>query len=154
MQKEWKIRQALYHKLNQNYSDDLKNFDIQLSSNIIENAILYFQTTDMPFIYPSKSYVVAICYAYWLSKDFNENFYDLLNDKSLLYNNDPHFKPYNEDKITYDCILNKIMPINETLGIVPDIKRYYKNEFFNINNNIKEWLYGNNKWYRIWRNKV
>jgi hypothetical protein len=143
MKQEWKIRQALYHKLNKNHKDDLKNFDIQISDNIVENAIKYFQLSNMPFIYPSKSYVVAICYAHWLSKDFNENFYDLLNDESLLYNNDPYFKPYIKDKLTYDCILKEVMPINENKGIIQDIKKYYKNEFFIINNNMKELKYGN-----------
>ena len=90
----------------------------------------YFYNTDMPFIYPSKSYVVAICYAYWLSKDFGEDFYELLSDKDLLYGNDPYFKTYEEDTKTYDEILKKITPFNENKGIVPDIKNYYMAEFF------------------------
>jgi hypothetical protein len=99
------------------------------TDNVIDNAIKYFYDKNMPFVYPSKSYVVAICYAYWLSKDFNENFYELLNDKNLLYGNDPYFKTYKQDINTYDNVLNKIMPLNENLGIVSDIKEYYKKEF-------------------------
>lgn len=130
MEKEWKIRQALYHKLNNDYADDLKKIEIKISNDIVENAIRYFYNTDMPFIYPSKSYVVAICYAYWLSKDFGEDFYELLSDKDLLYGNDPYFKTYEEDSKTYDEILKKVMPLNENKGIVPDIKNYYMAEFF------------------------
>jgi len=130
MEKEWKIRQALYHKLNSDYTDDLKKIKIEISSDIVENSIRYFYNTDMPFIYPSKSYVVAICYAYWLSKDFGEDFYELLNDKDLLYGNDPYFKTYEEDTKTYDEILKKVMPLDENKGIVPDIKNYYMAEFF------------------------
>lgn len=130
MEKEWKIRQALYHKLNSDYTDDLKKIKIQISGDIVENAVRYFYNTDMPFIYPSKSYVVAICYAYWLSKDFGEDFYELLSDKDLLYGNDPHFKTYEEDNKTYDEILKKVMPLNENKGIIPDIKSYYMAEFF------------------------
>jgi hypothetical protein len=130
MEKEWKIRQALYHKLNSDYTDDLKKIKIEISSDIVENCIRYFYNTDMPFIYPSKSYVVAICYAYWLSKDFGEDFYELLNDKDLLYGNDPYFKTYEEDTKTYDEILKKVMPLDENKGIVPDIKNYYMAEFF------------------------
>jgi hypothetical protein len=130
MVKEWKIRQALYHKLNNDYADDLNKIKIQFSKDIIENAIQYFFNKDMGFIYPSKSYVVAICYAHWLSKDFGEDFIELLNDKDLLYGNDPYFKIYNEDTYTYDEILKKITPFNENKGIIPDIRSYYKAEFF------------------------
>ena len=130
MIKEWKIRQALYHKLNNDYTDDLKKIKIEFSKNIIENAIQYFYDKNMGFIYPSKSYVVAICYAHWLSKDFGEDFIELLNDKNLLYGNDPYFKTYDEDTYTYDEILKKITPFDENKGIIPDIKNYYKVEFF------------------------
>jgi hypothetical protein len=129
MEKEWKVRQALYHKLNNEHTDDLKKFKVEFSKDIIENAIKYFYNKDMGFIYPSKSYVVAICYAHWLSENFKENFIELLNDKYLLYGNDPHFKTYNEDTYTYDEILKKIMPFNENIGIIPDIKKYYMKEF-------------------------
>jgi hypothetical protein len=130
MEKEWKIRQALYHKLNSDYTDDLKKVKIEINKNIVENAVRYFFNEDIPFIYPSKSYVVAICYAYWLSKDFGEDFYELLDDNNLLYGNDPYFKTYSEDTKTYDEILKKVMPLDENKGIVPDIKNYYMAEFF------------------------
>jgi hypothetical protein len=129
MKKEWKIRQELFHKITIEHNDDLNKLQVEFSNDVVENAIQYFYNKDMPFIYPSKSYVVAICYAYWLSKDFDEDFYELLNDKDLLYGNDPYFKIYNEDINTYDDILKKIMPLNENKGIVPDIKKYYKKEF-------------------------
>jgi hypothetical protein len=73
--------------------------------------------------------VVAICYAWWLSHDFQEDFADLLNDKDLLYGNDPYFKPYSEDTDTYNAIIDKVLPINETKGMVPDIKKWYTAEF-------------------------
>jgi len=130
MNKEWKIRQKLYHKTNTEHDDDLNKLHTEYSSNIIETAVKYFNDRDLGFVYPAKSYVVAICYAYWLSKDFNENFYELLSDKDLLFGNDPYFKIYEEDTKTYDEILKNIMPFNENKGIVPDIKNYYMAEFF------------------------
>jgi len=130
MNKEWKIRQKLYHKTNTEHDDDLNKLHTEYSSNIIETAVKYFNDRDLGFVYPAKSYVVAICYAYWLSKDFNENFYELLSDKDLLFGNDPYFKTYEEDTKTYDEILKNIMPFNENKGIVPDIKNYYMAEFF------------------------
>ena len=70
------------------------------------------------WIYPAKSYAVAICYANWLSQDFKEPFFDLLDDKDLLYGNDPYFKRYSEDpKQTYIDILNKIN-LDDEFGMV------------------------------------
>ena len=127
--KDWKIKQELYHRLNVVHEDDLSKVNIQKTKNLVDDAIRYFNERDIGWIYPSKSYVVAICYAWWLSHDFQEDFADLLNDKDLLYGNDPYFKPYSEDKDTYNAIIDKVLPINETKGMVPDIKKWYTAEF-------------------------
>ena len=102
--KDWKIKQELYHRLNVVHEDDLSKVNIQKTNNVVDDAIKYFNERDIGWIYPSKSYVVAICYAWWLSHDFQEDFADLLNDKDLLYGNDPYFKPYSEDTDTYNAI--------------------------------------------------
>jgi hypothetical protein len=127
--KDWKIKQELYHRLNVVHEDDLSKVNIQKTNNVVDDAIKYFNERDVGWIYPSKSYVVAICYAWWLSHDFQEDFADLLNDKDLLYGNDPYFKPYSEDTDTYNAIIDKVLPINETKGMVPDIKKWYTAEF-------------------------
>jgi len=127
--KDWKIKQELYHRLNVVHEDDLSKVNIQKTNNVVDDAIKYFNERDVGWIYPSKSYVVAICYAWWLSHDFQEDFTDLLNDKDLLYGNDPYFKPYSEDTDTYNAIIDKVLPINETKGMVPDIKKWYTAEF-------------------------
>lgn len=129
MEKEWKVNQEIYHRLNKEHSDSLYGFDILMSDDIVNDAVEYFNNPDMGFVYPAKSYVVAICYAHWLSKDFKEDFYELLDDKDLLYNNDPYFKRYSEDKDTYDKIIEKVLPFDEEKGIIQDIKQYYKSEF-------------------------
>ena len=127
--KDWKIKQELYHRLNVVHEDDLSKVNIQKTNNVVDDAIRYFNERDVGWIYPSKSYVVAICYAWWLSHDFQEDFADLLNDKDLLYGNDPYFKPYSEDTDTYNAIIDKVLPLNETKGMVPDIKKWYTAEF-------------------------
>ena len=127
--KDWQIKQVLYHRLNVVHEDDLSKVNIQKTNNVVDDAIRYFNERDIGWIYPSKSYVVAICYAWWLSHDFQEDFADLLNDKDLLYGNDPYFKPYSEDTDTYNAIIDKVLPINETKGMVPDIKKWYTAEF-------------------------
>lgn len=129
MTKEWKTRQEIYHRLNTDFKDDLNKVDIVFKDNIKENALLHFFQKIDEWVYPSKSFVVAFCYAYWLSQDFNEDIKDLLNDPDLLYGNDPYFKPYNKDPEVYDFLFDNIkMPI-PMKGMVPDIREYYEEEF-------------------------
>ena len=127
--KDWKIKQELYHRLNVVHEDDLSKVNIQKTNNVVDDAIKYFNERDVGWIYPSKSYVVAICYAWWLSHDFQEDFADLLNDKDLLYGNDPYFKTYSEDTDTYNAIIDKVLPLDENKGMIPDIKKWYTAEF-------------------------
>lgn len=126
--KEWKIRQEIYHRLHKQYSDDLNSVEIHFTDNIAEDALKHFHEQVDKWIYPAKSYFVAICYASWIAEDFGEDFYQLLDDDMLLAGNDPYFVPYNEDKETYDKILQQIkIPLPRT-GMVPDVKEYYDEE--------------------------
>jgi hypothetical protein len=128
--KDWKVKQEIFHRLNNKYEDDLNDKDIELNTDIVENAVKYFTTTELGWVYPAKSYVVGICYAKWISELYSENFYELLNDRDLLYGNDPYFIPYNQNKKDYDAII-KIVGLNfdENTGIIPDIKEYFIKEF-------------------------
>ena len=74
MMKDWKIKQELYHRLNVVHEDDLSKVNIEKTENVVEDALRYFEERDVGWLYPSKSYVVAICYAWWLSHDFKEDF--------------------------------------------------------------------------------
>ena len=126
----WKIQQEIYHKLNQYHDDDLSLHNIEITDNIIRDAIKYFTTTELGWVYPAKSYVVGICYAKWLNQYFAEDFYESLNDVDLLFGNDPYFVPYEKDKNAYDEIINIVgFNFDETLGIIPDIKKYFIEEF-------------------------
>jgi len=73
--------------------------------------------------------VVAICYAWWQSHDGEEDFAAVLDDKDLLYGNDPYFRPYSADKDTYNAIMDKVLPLDENKGMIPDIKKWYTAEF-------------------------
>lgn len=129
--KEWKIRQEVYHRLNRDFDDDLKDKNIVITQNIVKNAVRYFREKDIGWIYPSKSYMVAICYSKWLAKEFGGNPLDFLCDEDLLYSNDPFFISYHKDKDTYDEILKQInyWDFDENLGMVPDVKEYFLKEF-------------------------
>ena len=130
--KEWKAKQEVYHRLNAEHEDDLNNVDIVtqivVSDNIVADALRYFNETDVGWIYPAKSYAVAIMYANWITEDYHEMFYEVLNDPDLLYGNDPYFVPYMKDKETYDQILKQLTWTDDS-GMVPDIRSWYDREF-------------------------
>jgi hypothetical protein len=128
---DWKIRQELYHRMNKSHSDDLKQFDVELTDNVVHDAVRYFTDRDIGWIYPSKSYMVGICYARWLAEDFGGRPLEYLEDPDLLYGNDPHFVQYSTDPRTYHQILNEIggWTFDETAGMVPDVREYYEAEF-------------------------
>lgn len=128
---EWKIRQEIYHRLNPVHDDDLKNFNVEISDNIIENAIRYFKTDNIGWIWPAKSYMVGICYSRWLSEIYGDSPFTYLEDPELLYDNDPYFVTYSSDPETYHKILNEIGGWNfdNSAGVVPQVRRYFDLEF-------------------------
>lgn len=125
---EWKIKQQLYHRLRKNHPDDLKWVTIEESDDIVNDAIRYFNEKDVGWIYPAKSYMVAICYATWIAEDYGEDFYDVLSDPELLPL-DSYFVPYKEDSDTYNSILKNVNI--EMKGMVPDVRGYYDAELGN-----------------------
>ncbi len=128
--KNWRIVQDLFHRLNPHPEGDRSNIEIRISESIAEDAIKHFYEYVPDFIYPAKSYFVAICYASWIAKDFNEDFYELLNDPMLLAGNDPYFAKYSESSKIYDELIEQIDINNiEMSGMVPDVREYYDEEF-------------------------
>lgn len=127
---EWKIRQEIYHRLTTEYDDDLKTKDVIMSENTVDDAIRYFYDRNIGWIYPAKSYMVAVCYARWLEHYFGGDAYDYLNDPELLYGNDPYFIEYSRDPKTYHQILETVTwEFDESIGMVPDVKEYFLKEF-------------------------
>ncbi len=127
---DWKVRQEVFHRLNTEHDDDLKNFEVHITETVVEDAIRYFTSRDIGWVYPAKSYMVGICYARWLSEEFGGDPLDYLDDPDLLYGNDPYFCEYSRDPETYHSILNVIgWDFDETAGLCPDVKEYFKQEF-------------------------
>ena len=143
--KEWKIKQEVYHRLNTTHSDTLNDKEIYLmfeERDIIEWGIRHWKEQVDRFIYPAKSYCVAICYAKWIERDYGDDFYELLNDENLLFGNDPYFKVYDKAPHIYNKIISEY-PKDENSGMIPDIRGYYEKEIkydtgININNTNKE----------------
>jgi hypothetical protein len=127
--KEWRLKQEVYHRLNRSHTDDLNNLDIVIKEDVVNETVRHFHERIDQWIYPAKSYFVAICYASWISKDFGEDFYELLNDQMLLAGNDPFFVTYDRAKEIYDTILSAIDKNDiKMTGMVPDVKEYYDAE--------------------------
>lgn len=118
----------VYHRLQQEYTDDLNTKNVEIVDDKVGVALRYFKESDIGWLYPGKSYTVGILYAKWISEDFGEDFYEVLDDPDLLFGNDPYFVPYSKDKETYDKILENLV-IDETQGTIPDIRNYYEDEF-------------------------
>ena len=126
---EWKVRQKAFHHMVTEHADDLNKVDIIIDEEIINNAIMHFYEKVDIWLYPAKSYAVAICYAKWISEDFNEDFFAALDDVDLLFNNDPYFKRYTTDPDVYHAILDIVLEDwDESRGMVPDIRKYYEEE--------------------------
>jgi len=127
---DWKIRQEIYHRLNPQHDDDLNTKYIVITNNVVPDAVAYFKHKNLGWVYPSKSYMVAICYARWLADHFGGRPLEYLNDEDLLFGNDPYFVTYSKDAKTYTRILNEIgWDFDETLGMVPDVREYFVEEF-------------------------
>ena len=125
---DWKVRQEVYHRLNTQHSDDLNQVDIKMSTAVKEDAARHFFEYVDEWIYPSKSYVVAYCYAYWISQDLDEDFWKLLRDPMLLAGNDPYYKTYDESPEVYDYLFDIIDWPIPMKGMVPDVYNYYRKE--------------------------
>ena len=62
--KEWKVRQEVYRRLNKPRTDDLNKVEIEWRpESIVDDALRHWHETIDEWIYPAKSYFVAICYA-------------------------------------------------------------------------------------------
>lgn len=125
--KEWKVRQEVYRRLNKSVKDDLNKVDITWQpDSIVEDALRHWEEEVDEWIYPAKSYFVAICYAYWISEDFHEDFYETLDDDDLLPG-DPYFVPYSGAKEIYDEILSEVLYIEDG-GMTSEVRKYYDEE--------------------------
>lgn len=128
---EWKVRQEIYHRLKTAHSDDLSDKAVVITNDVVTDAVRYFNERNIGWLYPSKSYMVGICYARWLSEEFGGDPLNYLNDAELLYNNDPYFVIYNDAPQIYTEILEIIggWNFNELQGMVPDVRGYFNEEF-------------------------
>lgn len=129
---EWKARQNASQLTAQitgkKHRDDLTDVPVLWRpENIVEDALRHFNERVDEWIYPAKSYFVAICYANWIAQEFDEDFLDVLNDPNLLPD-DPYYIPYTLAPGVYDAILEKVV-WDEDMGMIPDVREYFDEEF-------------------------
>lgn len=110
--KEYTYRRTVFYQLYENaeWPDDHANFDITFCDNkskIVDDAVGYLTKGENHLQFPGAARAVAIAAAKLIEEHFGNDFYEVLNDPNLMHGNDPHFKPYSEDKETYDAILKK-----------------------------------------------
>lgn len=119
-------RRKLSYKLNK-WNDVNLPYIVDLQSNLPELVLNFFETQSQ-LIYPAKSYFVAIVYSFCLSNWFNVPIIEALSDPELLPD-DKFFKPYAEDMLTYNKIIdnmpNDILSLDSTQKTID----YFKREF-------------------------
>lgn len=140
----WKARQNAFYAMNdeEDFDDDLKKHDVieierhELAFDIIH----HFKELPPQFRYPSKSYVVAMVYARLLSEYFGGDKMSYLDDPELLFDNDPYFVPYSEDKECYDKIIETIgweFDLNQ--GTPAHVVPYFIQEFLITKDEQEKW---------------
>lgn len=119
------LRNASYQK--NVWDDNNLAYDI-CYDNIVQQVVDFFKYGSK-LIYPAKSFFVAIVYAQCFEEFYSQDFYQMLNDKDLLFD-DKFFATYAQSTQTYDKILASI-DRNQLLSL-PSVQKtihYFKKEF-------------------------
>jgi hypothetical protein len=135
--KTYKVKQEIFNKMNRT-DDLLENIEHRVepmdSKQIIDYVSSYF-SHQMDTVFPGKSYAVAIVYAKLISKYFNEDFFEVLNDPDLFIGTDKYFTPYGDNQGVYDEIIKKLTQDNlmafenNSLPQVMKTVKYFREEF-------------------------
>lgn len=108
--KEYEYRRRTFYMLygQESFEDEHKNFKIiYTQESVIEDAATYLLDGTSYLKFPGAARAVALAVADIVAEFFHEDFFEVLNDPSLMHHNDPYFKTYHEDQATYDAILQK-----------------------------------------------
>lgn len=131
MNKEWKEYQRIYNSIVTDHTDSRYLHKREISDNKVGSALSYVKEKSDIGIYPGKSYIVAIIIATMINKVYGDDFFETLDDPELLYGQDDFFVPYNEDKVTYDSILQELRNIPNWIegGWAPKTVEYFYLEY-------------------------
>lgn len=113
--KEYTYRRISFYALHgqEDFEDEHKNFNMVIDeSTVVLDAVTYLKDGTSYLRFPGAARAVAIAVADFIARNFGENFFEVLNDKNLMNMNDPYFATYDDDKETYDAILQYV-PLNQ-----------------------------------------
>ncbi|MFP5387155.1 MAG: hypothetical protein ACLGHN_13835 [Bacteriovoracia bacterium] len=108
--KDYEYRRTTFYTLrgHESFEDDHSNFPIiQSPETTVEDAVVYLTDGSSYLRFPGAARAVAVATADFIARNFNEDFYEVLNDPNLMHRNDPYFRTYEEDKTVYDEILKR-----------------------------------------------
>lgn len=109
--KEYEYRRTVFYQLHghESFEDEHQNFEYTIENEtVVQDAVTYLLDGSSYLRFPGAARAVAIAVADLISREFGEDFFETLNQSSLMNNNDPFFKTYKEDQKTYDAILEKV----------------------------------------------
>lgn len=124
----WRARRKLSYLMHEFDDFDLPYEIVEESDKELVSRILRFFYEGSEFIYPAKSYFVAIVYAKMLEQYFNISFYEALNQDDLLVD-DRFYCPYRFRKEIYDEVLQELPKDFLTLESTKKTITYFKEEF-------------------------
>lgn len=100
----WRDKLARFHRTGRKVDYYGGRYD----PHILRTALDILQGGDA-LVFPAKTYIVAICYADYIARQYGEDLYTVLADPHLLYD-DHHFQPYGADTaILYDTLLPLVL---------------------------------------------
>lgn len=125
--KDYKAYQYIYNRTHE-HEDFIEEDYVYADTDqeILKYGVAYFYEDLSRLYYPAKSYSVAIIYSYLISKNFHENFYEVLNDEDLFCGNDRFFTPYQERKPLYDYIIKSIALFDEDFVLNMNLEQISK----------------------------
>lgn len=122
------IRKFNYATIKFNDVNLPSKYEYQNDELLVEQILKFFKEGS-ELIYPAKSFFVGIIYAKCMEITYNEDFYKMLDDPTLLFD-DKYFIRYSDAQDIYDEVISKL-DMDNLLKLPSTLKtvNYFKEEF-------------------------
>ena len=128
---DYKQRRQLAYKLYNNLFVDLGNqyqiIDEQTDQQLTDQVLDFFNNGSK-LIYPAKFIFCNIVYSYYLNKYFKLDFYQCLDDQTIL-DDSPCVCLYSQRRNVYDNVLKQVLPKIETFDSIIKTRKFFKQEY-------------------------
>lgn len=125
---DWNKRREISYRLNQWDDVNLPYLYVDRKHDDLANRVIGFFENGSELEFPAKYVFCNIIYAYYIVKYFGGDFYQLLDDKRLLFDS-PSQLLYHDDKYAYDKIIAKVLPNLESYQSIKKTRDYFNREF-------------------------